>query len=236
MEHITIGQIEACAEVPALASDEIHLWLMALEGAIPPRAISGYARAQLGRFLRAYAADCEQPPSISRNDYGKPFVLEAGYPYFNLSHAGRFIAFAFSRTQDIGVDVEAFRRRRAPLLLAERFFSPDETKALATLDSSQLDNAFVRLWTGKEAVLKALGRGIAFGLERLSFRVTGDGIGGELISIAEEAGPVDAWQLCRFDADHEHCGALAWRGAAQKVRAMRVMSPVSLSYPVQLEC
>lgn len=188
---------------------------------LAPRVISALAHAQLGRLLQAYANGAP-PPAMARTPHGKPYVLDAGYPHFNLSHAGRCIAFAFSREQELGVDVENIRRRRSSLALAERFFAPAEMHALAALDPAQRDAAFVRLWTGKEAVLKALGRGLAFGLHRLSFSLDDGESAGALIEITDEAGPLDAWQLCRFEAAEDYAGALAWSGPARPIRALRL--------------
>ena len=38
-----------------------------------------------------------------------------------------------------------------------------------------MQHAFTRLWCAKEAVLKAHGRGLSFGLEKLQFALDGDG-------------------------------------------------------------
>src|SRR3546814_13489669 len=59
-------------------------------------------------------------------------------------------------------------------LLAERFFVRSETGALLALPAEAREAAFVRLWCAKEAVLKAHGRGLAFGLDRLEFALCGD--------------------------------------------------------------
>ena len=72
----------------------------------------------------------------------------------------------------------------------------------------------------KEAVLKALGRGLAFGLDRLRFELDGNDPRA-LADIAAEAGAVAEWQVTRFDAGHDHAGALAWRGPPLRVRALR---------------
>ncbi len=71
--------------------------------------------------------------------------------------------------------------------------------------------AFLELWTAKEAVLKATGRGIAFGLHRLQVtreppRLTwldGD--------------DANAWQLQRLQMGDAYVAALAWRGGARRV-------------------
>lgn len=221
MQRITNWQAVADEQVPTLLDDEIHLWLLEAEQHLSPRAMSALAHAQLGRLLNAYAAR-SSPPAIARTEYGKPYVLDAGYPHFNLSHAGHCIAFAFSRQQELGVDVENVRRRRSSLALAERFFAMEELQALAALEPSERDAAFVRLWTGKEAVLKALGRGLAFGLHRLSFSLDDGASEGRLVAITDEAGPLDAWQVCRFEAAGDYAGALAWSGPARQIRALRL--------------
>src|SRR3546814_6516543 len=63
-----------------------------------------------------------------------------------------------------GADLELLRPRPRALALAERFFVRSETGALLALPAEAREAAFVRLWCAKEAVLKAHGRGLAFGL------------------------------------------------------------------------
>src|SRR3546814_6405959 len=58
-----------------------------------------------------------------------------------------------------GIDLERQRPRARALEIAERYFSADEAAALAALPAADRSVAFLELWTAKEAVLKALGRG-----------------------------------------------------------------------------
>jgi 4'-phosphopantetheinyl transferase len=221
MQQIAVHAFEPSHDIPPLADDEIHLWLSLAPQAVKPRALSALAHAELGRLLQAYAG-VDRPPAIARGEHGKPYALDMGFPQFNLSHSGQCIVFAFARDQEIGVDVEALRRRHSPIALAERFFAAEEVRALAALDPSEQGAAFVRLWTCKEAVLKALGRGIAFGLDRLCFSLDASQMPGSLQYIADEAGLPADWQLCRFDPAPGHIGALAWRGQPRRVRTFRL--------------
>lgn len=209
--------------VAPLQPGEVHLWVWRARQAFPPREVSALARAELGRLLRDYAGVAEAPP-IERGEHGKPFVSASGFPRFNLSHSGRCVVFAFSAGHDIGVDVEALGRRHSPLELATRFFAAEETAALAALDEGEQGAAFMRLWTSKEAVLKALGHGLSFGLHRLRFALE-EGGGTGLQAIAAEAGTPAEWRLHRFEPAPGHAGALAWRGPDQRVRAFRLRRP-----------
>ncbi len=51
--------------------------------------------------------------------------------------------------------------------LADRFFTASEAAALRVLDAAGRLETFFRLWTRKEAYLKAHGLGLSYGLERV---------------------------------------------------------------------
>lgn len=222
MTDSTLGlqDFVAADRVAPLAAGEVHLWLWQSQQPFPPREVSALARAELARLLQDYAGSAEAP-TIERSTHGKPYVAGAGFPHFNLSHSGRCVVFAFCARHEIGVDVEAVSRRHAPLELATRFFAAEEAAALAALAEAEQGAAFMRLWTSKEAVLKALGQGLSFGLHRLRFDLDGAGATGGLRAIASEAGTPAEWQLRRFEPAPGHAGALAWRGQDLRVRAFR---------------
>jgi hypothetical protein len=75
----------------------------------------------------------------------------------SLSHARGLVAVAASRGGPVGVDVES-RREFEIDGMARRWFDPTEVTWLYR-QPDPLD-AFLRLWTAKEAVGKALGRGL----------------------------------------------------------------------------
>lgn len=89
----------------------------------------------------------------------------------NWSHSGDWLLAAYAVDARVGVDIEWLRPRTTALALARRFFAPEETEALARFADApaMLERQFVRLWCAKEAVLKAHGHGLSFGLEKLRF-------------------------------------------------------------------
>ena len=213
--------VETAGRSDDLAEGEIHLWLWQASEPLPPREVSTLARDHLDRLLRVYAKT-QEPPRIERGQHGKPYIAAAGFPHFNISHGGRGMAFAFSAEQEVGVDIETVARRHSPLELAARFFTAAEASTLSELAPSDQEAAFVRLWTCKEAVLKALGHGISFGLDRLHFSLDAESRPDSLQAIAAEAGTPADWQLWHFDPAENHVGTLAWRGPPKHVRLFRL--------------
>jgi 4'-phosphopantetheinyl transferase len=192
---------------PPLADDEIHLWFFPHWKKTPDAAQSAPVRSLLAACLDRPSADVH----IERGEHGKPRVADATLE-FNLSHAGGALLLGISRRIALGVDLESSRRKTRPALeLARRFFAPTEAEALEALPENLRQAAFLRLWCAKEAVLKAHGRGIGFGLERIEFGV--DAAGG----VAPAAG--NPWQLAALVPSPDHVGALAWCGPVSRVRA-----------------
>lgn len=208
------------SELPALDAGEIHLWLLADVDALDHREVAAAARATLERLLTHYAA-LERAPEIVRSERGKPYAPALDGFDFNLSHARNQVLIAIAREQPLGVDIEHGDRRIDVDGLARRFFAPAEADALAALSPALRLAAFQRLWTCKEAVLKALGAGLSFGLHRVAFALDAAGVPTGIAEVATEAGaPVD-WQLVLLEPVAGFLGALAWRGAPRRVRMFR---------------
>ena len=95
------------------------------------------------------------------------------------------------------------------MALAQRFFVPGEAAALARMAPAAAEAAFVQLWCAKEAVLKAHGHGLSFGLDRLEFAVQDDRW---VLTACDPAlgAPVD-WTLHAFSPRPDYLATLAWR-------------------------
>ena len=102
--------------------------------------------------------------------------------------------------------------------LARRFFASEEAAALARVPADLQQSSFMQLWTQKEAVLKALGQGLGFGLHKLAFAVGDAGEIGDLQRIDEAAGRAAEWHLRRLSPGPGLVAALAWRGADRALR------------------
>jgi 4'-phosphopantetheinyl transferase len=88
---------------------------------------------------------------------------------FNVSHSGDLLAVAVCGDGEIGVDVERVDERLLPDVdaIARRHFLPDEQRVLAGSSPARRLAEFFRMWTLKEAVLKAVGAGLGLPLARV---------------------------------------------------------------------
>jgi len=129
------------------------------------------AHAMLRTLLARRLAAAPAGIAFTTGQNGKPRLDQPGSGIaFNISHGDGVVALAFAR-RPVGVDLEAVRDNLAFNEIGRRFFQPDELRYLESGGGAEVRNRFFRLWTRKEAVLKALGVGLS-GLGEVS--VLGD--------------------------------------------------------------
>ncbi|XP_066388914.1 uncharacterized protein [Miscanthus floridulus] len=136
------------------------------KGAVLSRAL---VRTTLSRYT-----DCKVDPrsfDFKKNKFGKPEILWRSDDsrmerplHFNISHTSSLIACGITMDTSIGIDIEDKKRKTAKniLSLARRYFTPSEIDYLAKIpDPDGQQKEFIKLWTLKEAYVKALGRGFS---------------------------------------------------------------------------
>ena len=195
-------------KIVPLREDEVQLWL------VPHGSAAAWRDA-----LLAAALGCA-PGSVryARGAHGRPYVEDDDAPRYNLAHTRDRALIALARGADVGVDLEAPRRvaRRAALLA--RFFTPNERAAIdAAPDPERL---LLHAWAGKEALVKAIGRGIAYGLAHVELALDAHAVRG-LDALEGAASGTGPWTVGSFELDAGYLGALAWHGAARPLRAFR---------------
>lgn len=166
----------------------------------------GATRATL-RWLLAANMDTQASALVfEENPYGKPIV--PGGPAFNVSHSGEYALIAIARAGDIGVDIEWCNPDIDALELARFFFTRAETDALRARRNDTRSAWFYRIWTAKEATLKAAGLGITEHLA--SFSVTGSHEQPRLRIEPAYADLFDTLRLCDLPAPPGYAAALAF--------------------------
>jgi len=219
--------------VPGLADNEVHLWrafldsehtsLQLLEATLAddervraarfvfPRdrdrfiTRRGILRAILGRYMGRPAAAVE----LVYESQGKPRLRssDSDQPIrFNVSHSQGLALYAFSRSREIGIDVEAIRSDVPCEEVAERFFSSTELAEFRSLPPEHRDEGFFLCWTRKEAYGKALGAGLTIPFDAFDVSLT-PGMPETLLSA-----DCGRWALRSFQPCRAYAGAVVAEG------------------------
>jgi 4'-phosphopantetheinyl transferase len=219
---------------PALGDDDAHLWLVRVEETMDEACLSideqeRAARFQIGvarqRFVAARSALRYVLARYLHRDAGHlsfvtgphgKLALDDDALAFNLSHAGDYALIAVAKRLAVGVDIEHISPARASVDIASRFFSPLEQAQLAVTPTDVRAAAFFRIWSRKEAVIKALGEGLACPLS--TFDVSPDVDEARLLAFRREGIEVDDWSMLSIDAAPGYAAALAVIGQIKSVR------------------
>jgi 4'-phosphopantetheinyl transferase len=127
-------------------------------------------RSLAGRLMIRYIArllELDPVHHVVRSETGRPELLQQGMD-MGISHAGNMVVCAFVHGARIGLDIECIRDR--PVQHVRRYFTASERRFIDEHENS--NQAFYQIWTRKEAVIKADGRGLAIALD--SFDCLGD--------------------------------------------------------------
>lgn len=162
------------------------------------------ARGLLRCTLAGYLQRDPRELQFVIGEHGKPAL--AGHDLaFNLSHTEDSLLLAVSNLQTVGVDVETVRPRKSLREIARRCFSAREFAHWQQLPPAEQTRQFFRLWTIKEAFVKAVGRGIALGLERCETDIDNpDGFS----VVPEEYAPASAWLASELEQGDQLAAAL----------------------------
>lgn len=177
-------------------------------------------RGVLRRLLGGYLGVAPEAVRFAYGEREKPRLAEEGTGLqFNLSNSSELALVAVTVGPEVGIDLEAVRPMEDALAIAERFFSAAERAVLRGVPQSDRDQAFFRCWTRKEAYVKAIGDGIALGLDR--FDVSLDpGVGARFLALDGDPTRAAAWSLTHIDPAPGYLGALALPSHPHTVRGV----------------
>ncbi len=150
--------------------------------------------------------------SFGYGEHGKPFAemdgrrADAG---FNVSHSGRHGLIALAAHDALGVDLEERVPRQDLDGIGSLVYGPAERRALARADGPEKVHLFYRLWSMKEALIKAVGAG--FSLNPSAFEVPEPMLrGGRSGRFRFPHAPSDSWRLLDLGGEG-FAAALAYR-------------------------
>lgn len=128
------------------------------------------ARSTLKHILSHYLGISPEKIAFQYGSHGKPKLVDKMNTIqleFNLSHSEELAIYGITCHHLIGVDVEYLRPMPDAEKLAKRFFCHQEFEKINSLSIIHKNTEFFKLWTAKEAYLKATGKGISGGLDKV---------------------------------------------------------------------
>jgi 4'-phosphopantetheinyl transferase len=135
---------------------------------------------------------------------------------FTLSHASDQALYAVSQGRDIGIDIEYIQCPFDYEQIASSLFAHEEYALLCALPLSQRARAFFRLWTCKEAYIKACGLGLSLALDTFAVSLEPDKPA-RLLYSHDQVGASRS-NLRELWIDENHVAALAVEGNDWQLR------------------
>ena len=122
-------------------------------------------RAFLRHVLAGYVGVAPRNLRYRTSSNGKPELAGTFGVAFSASHADGLAVVAVAIDGQVGVDVERSRPMADSLDLARRLFSAWERARVEAAPTSMRSEAFLRIWTRKEAYVKFVGTGLSMPLD-----------------------------------------------------------------------
>jgi 4'-phosphopantetheinyl transferase len=202
------------------ARARLHRWLSSEEQARAARFRHGSDRRRhivshgAVRAILAEALGCD--PWLIRFEsgpMGKPAlpVGQDGGIRFNLAHSAELAVCAVTDGVEVGVDVEARRDVPDAEAILRGNFAPCEVEDWLRLPPGRQIEAFLRLWTCKEAWLKACGLGLSLPISQSEITLSGNTASFRSVNGSRpEAG---RWTLRTFEPAPGYVGAVCVEAA-----------------------
>jgi 4'-phosphopantetheinyl transferase len=226
-----VPAVDTGADLGHLTPHGVRVWytdVQAEAGRLPEELLSAEERGRAGKYrfeedrrrfivarcmLRLVLSSCagRDPRAIvfEPGPNGKPRLKDeppAGLQ-FNVSHSGDIVVVAVARGRDVGVDVEIMRCPVPGMDAVRHYLSAREQAVIDALAGPAQARAFYRLWSRKEALLKATGEGLG-GLDRSL----------DLSSGSDFRRRGTAWYVADLDLQPAYVAALAVEGGAGAIK------------------
>ncbi len=180
------------AQKPQLYENEIHIWFFSLTGdaadlAAGKAILSDRERTRAERFqfdlhrnrfilsharlrelISHYGGVSASQLELQSDELGKPFLankIDGRQLSFNHSDSQDYSLAAFAWDCELGIDFEYLSRPIKHVgKIMQHHFTPAEIQTVHELSNNQLEDAFLTVWTSKEAFGKAEGVGIRYAM------------------------------------------------------------------------
>lgn len=168
------------------------------------------ARSTLRQILSLYLDTDPKDIRFAYGEHRKPHLImpDDHFLQFNLAHSNDIAIYAITQKHAVGIDIEKEQDTfNEPV--ANRYFSDEENAELRELPALQRLKGFYRLWARKEALIKAVGKGLAIPLSDFSVSLTDEP---QLVKLERKN-----WRLIPLSISEGYQAALAANENCKKI-------------------
>lgn len=169
-------------------------------------------RGMMRRLLGCYVGSGAETLSFRYGSHGKPFLMGLDSSLeFNLTHSAGRALLAVAQ-QPVGIDLECVTINLDIDSIASSFFTPVEHATLQLDQEIERNRRFFTLWVRKEALMKAVGKGLSQALAE--YNMVADTSG--LImhhTWSAQTGEVTSWHVYDLEVEKDSVAALAVTGS-----------------------
>ncbi|MCL2933876.1 MAG: 4'-phosphopantetheinyl transferase superfamily protein [Trichodesmium sp. MAG_R03] len=178
------------------------------------------ARGTLRTILSRYLNIEPKKLQFTYSDRGKPYLKNTSI-LFNLSHSQDLALYGITKVNLIGIDLEYIRPMNDAENLAKRFFALQEYNLIRQLPPQKQQETFLKIWTCKEAYLKAKGDGLGGSLEKVEICLTPEKPV-EFFSINGDIEEASHWYLYQFIPQPNYIAAVVVAEKNQKLSFWKI--------------
>lgn len=169
---------------------------------------------------------------FTNNPFGRPEIAFPNLPSlrFNLSHSRGMVLLGVTIENDIGVDVEHVDQFVDILSLARNNFSAPEVEQLEATSGNAQRDLFFKIWTLKEAYVKATGLGLSLPLTDFTV-VPGADHCVELTESKNDNSESDTWWLTQRKVSPKYQTGIAVRSSGHLSSTLVIRSRADENAP-----
>jgi 4'-phosphopantetheinyl transferase len=182
-----------------------------------------FLRETLARYLGCTPATVK----FAYGPRGKPHIadqINSDSVYFNLTHTRQLIGCVVSLGSCCGIDLEHRQPRECLESIAQLCFTPTELSYVFSAEEERVKR-FYRLWTLKEAYVKARGEGLYISPLGFAFSFLSQDLPSIEYDPGFDSGPADMWHFLSMEAPFQHSLAIAVRRTAPAPLLYRLRYP-----------
>lgn len=161
------------------------------------------ARGYLRRVLSTWVHIDAKEIKFKYSPFGKPEIDDprGNLVQFNLSHSDNYFAIAVSNYFPVGIDIEFCCSEMEVYNVAQHIMTSNEFSCFSSLKNEFQRKQFFNIWTAKESLVKAIGRGLSVNLQDIEV----DYSKGTFIFKAEEQGiSPKNWYFSHYEFDYNY--------------------------------